>query len=621
MKLTHQMASTSSYPASTKLKLKIQSNQDKNQSGSNNNNNNNSSSNHDQNSGLANYLQGYDRELDSDQDEPIGFEEQFILKMPNGPECQRLRELVEGRKEINSDQEKIFFKFKDSRRGIFNIGNKMFGMKLVDLPCIIEAQKTFDNKHLFKIADICQMILVEDTPITDESTVTQGNFNIEDFIYPHGLTPPLHHVRKRRFRKRLNKRTIETVERAVERLLEEDSRADQVIIDIVDNARDLSDSEGEDYQPPQSATVGFGNMPPSKIVYNKTRPATSLSKRRGSSQTLDSSQAEYRRKESRSHVHDEADDSTQTITFETPMGDSVGAPTPAGEEFEERAEINYDDDEGSIDSDLAAEIEAGLLEGAAAEERAAAGLTGPEDADDDDEDSEDLFGDGANEEDEEEEEEEDDDDDEEETNEMVEDKQRIRLLQGELKDLESAINRKKTEISKAANVILRKRFEEALKKLNIELESKKNQLNSTQLNLQNAVQERKSQKERRDEQDRLDDGAAIAKLTGTSQTNQISSPHSRDGVDPDDVGQDGQQHQADEDDDDESRSIHPSSPFNSRIPVTHALREAATLLGSDDGDNRRNTSEINKPTLLQSRANQAIDKSTSDALMDMDSQY
>ncbi|OAV96394.1 hypothetical protein PTTG_04031 [Puccinia triticina 1-1 BBBD Race 1] len=492
----------SSSKTSTKLRLKVPSNQDKNQQ-----NNSPNNPNDDQNLGIANYLQGYDRELDSDQDEPIGFEEQFILKLPDSlsNESNKLRELVESRKEINSDQQNIFFKFKDSRRGLFNIGDKMFAMKLVDLPCIIESQKTFDNKHMLKIADICQMILVEDTPITNESTVTQGNFNIQDCIYPHGLTPPLHHVRKRRFRKRLNKRTIETVERAVERLLEEDGRADQVIIDIVDNVRDLSDSEGEDYQPPQSATVGFGNQPPSKIVYNKARPSISHTKR-SSSQPFDphghhhqQQRHDERAKDSRSrqqHPQDlDPDGSAQTITVETPMGESLGAPTPAGEEFEDRGAMDYDD-EGSIDSDLAAEIEAGLMESAAAEARAAAGLTGPEDEEDEN-DSEDLFGDGDNDDDEEDDddEEEDDDDDEEETNEMVEDKQRIRLLQGELKDLEAAVSRKKVETAGATNLIVRKRFEEALKKLNLELESKKNQLTSTQTSLQNAISLRKLQKD------------------------------------------------------------------------------------------------------------------------------
>ncbi|KAI9622727.1 hypothetical protein H4Q26_015009 [Puccinia striiformis f. sp. tritici PST-130] len=488
---------------STKLRIKVPSS---NQENSTNNNNSSNS-----NPAFSNYLQGYDRELDSDQDEPIGFEEHFILKLPKTltNESNKLRELVESRKEINSEHQNIFFKFMDSRRGIFNIGNQMFGMKLVDLPCIIESQKTFDNKHLFKIADICQMILVEDTPIKDESTVSQGNFNIQDFIYPHGLTPPLNHVRRRRFRKRLNKRTIETVERAVERLLEEDGRADQVIIDIVDNVRDLSDSEGEDYQPPQSATVGYGNQPLRKSISHS---------KRNTSQPFDSNnpQNSERSKQSRSqqHPHDlDPDGSIQTVTVETPMGESIGAPTPAREEFEDEEE-----EEGSIDNDLAAEIEAGLMESAAAEERAAAGLTGPEDEEEDENDSEDLFGDRDNDDDDdEEEEEEEEDDDDEETNEMIEDKQRIRLLQGEIKDLESAINRKKIQTSGATNLIVRKRFEEALKKLNLEVDNKKNLLNLTTLNLQNLVLQRQKLKD----QSKLDDKISSSQLQPSHDLNLI----------------------------------------------------------------------------------------------------
>jgi transcription initiation factor TFIID subunit 7 len=33
----------------------------------------------------------------------------------------------------------------------------MYSAKLVDLPCVIEAQKTIDNKRMFKAADICQV--------------------------------------------------------------------------------------------------------------------------------------------------------------------------------------------------------------------------------------------------------------------------------------------------------------------------------------------------------------------------------------------------------------------------------------------------------------------------------
>lgn len=45
----------------------------------------------------------------------------------------------------------------DSRRGVFNIGSNKYATKLVDLPCVVEAQKTLDGKQLFKVADICQV--------------------------------------------------------------------------------------------------------------------------------------------------------------------------------------------------------------------------------------------------------------------------------------------------------------------------------------------------------------------------------------------------------------------------------------------------------------------------------
>lgn len=45
----------------------------------------------------------------------------------------------------------------DSRRAVFHIGNNTYSSKLVDLPCVIESQKTLDNKQMFKVADICQV--------------------------------------------------------------------------------------------------------------------------------------------------------------------------------------------------------------------------------------------------------------------------------------------------------------------------------------------------------------------------------------------------------------------------------------------------------------------------------
>lgn len=103
--------------------------------------------------GPAAFLNSYDRELDSD-DEDLHIEEQFILRMPeNDADTDKLREMVQKR-DIHDD---VWFKFKDSRRAQFHIGDKLRSAKLVDLPTIIESQKTLDNKQMFKIADICQV--------------------------------------------------------------------------------------------------------------------------------------------------------------------------------------------------------------------------------------------------------------------------------------------------------------------------------------------------------------------------------------------------------------------------------------------------------------------------------
>jgi transcription initiation factor TFIID subunit 7 len=121
------------------------------------------------------FLGPYDRELDSD-DEDLAFEEQFILRMPPGEDCDKLRKMVAAR-EVTND---VWFKFKgvfsflcylnpafeththiiDSRRAVFHIGHNTYSSKLVDLPCIIESQKTLDNKQMFKVGDICQVVVL-----------------------------------------------------------------------------------------------------------------------------------------------------------------------------------------------------------------------------------------------------------------------------------------------------------------------------------------------------------------------------------------------------------------------------------------------------------------------------
>ncbi|XP_017305259.1 transcription initiation factor TFIID subunit 7-like [Diaphorina citri] len=85
----------------------------------------------------------------------------------------------------------------------------MFFAKVVDLPTIIESLKTIDRKNFYKTADICQMMICkeeDDRGTSDEEEERlfknkKDNKVDKKFLWPHGITPPMKNVRKRRFRK------------------------------------------------------------------------------------------------------------------------------------------------------------------------------------------------------------------------------------------------------------------------------------------------------------------------------------------------------------------------------------------------------------------------------------
>ena len=50
------------------------------------------------------------------------------------------------------------------------------------------------------------MLVIGDRIQNEEAVTANRNVSVDEFIWQHGITPPLHHARKRRFRKRVNKR-------------------------------------------------------------------------------------------------------------------------------------------------------------------------------------------------------------------------------------------------------------------------------------------------------------------------------------------------------------------------------------------------------------------------------
>ncbi|TVY71285.1 Transcription initiation factor TFIID subunit [Lachnellula suecica] len=184
---------------------------------------------------------GYDSEASDREIDPT-IEEEFVLRMPPGDDCEYLREAIAGKKigmPVSQGGADITMKFyhQDGRRASINIRGHLYAATLVDLPCIIEGMKSWDKRGWWKAADICQMLWVF-APITkEEEAKTIALPKIVDpntFQYPHGLTPPMHYARKRRFRKRISRTAIEAVEAEVERLLEEDRLAESTRCEMFD---------------------------------------------------------------------------------------------------------------------------------------------------------------------------------------------------------------------------------------------------------------------------------------------------------------------------------------------------------------------------------------------------
>ncbi|WJZ88445.1 hypothetical protein VitviT2T_007743 [Vitis vinifera] len=134
----------------------------------------------------------------------LGMEEQFILRVPPSI-AERIERLLNENSSSSEDKSLDLSFSEDGRSGTFVIGNDHFPASLLDLPCVLESYKTYDDSVLIKTADIGQMIMVREEGDTAPDVVE----------YRHGLTPPMRDARKRRFRREpdLNPELVRRVER------------------------------------------------------------------------------------------------------------------------------------------------------------------------------------------------------------------------------------------------------------------------------------------------------------------------------------------------------------------------------------------------------------------------
>ncbi|KAJ1664969.1 hypothetical protein EV178_003648 [Coemansia sp. RSA 1646] len=166
-------------------------------------------------------------------------EEQFVLRVL--PEmANRFNKLVADRK----IQDHLEIKFRDERNAVVTFERQMYSAKLVDLPTITEAYRTADKKQLLKTADICQMLVVEHKIASDADTEHVPLARGLDIVHPDGLSHCLTDVRKTRFRPRIPKSKIDSIEKEVLRLLEEDAQAMAVKFEVYDDQTGGEDGRG-----------------------------------------------------------------------------------------------------------------------------------------------------------------------------------------------------------------------------------------------------------------------------------------------------------------------------------------------------------------------------------------
>lgn len=199
------------------------------------------------------YGVGYDSEADEAEIDPA-IESQFILRMLPGPDCDLLRKSIE-EKTIGKPQSQggpgVYFRFfdREGRKAMVIIQGRYYAASMVELPCVIESLKSWNKKDWVKTADVCQMLLVLGRVNNEEEAKKfprPREVEPDSHRYPHGLTPPMHWVRKRRFRPRKSYLDVERIETHTESLMQADEDAEETRYELVDSDAEMSPDQGSE---------------------------------------------------------------------------------------------------------------------------------------------------------------------------------------------------------------------------------------------------------------------------------------------------------------------------------------------------------------------------------------
>lgn len=193
---------------------------------------------------------GYDSEADEAENDPA-IESQFVLRMVPGPDCDLLRKSIEEKtigRSVMQGGPGVYFRFfdKEGRKAMVTIQGRHYAASMVELPNIIESMKSWNKKDWVKTADVCQMLLVLGRVQSEEEAKKYhrpGYVEENSHRYPHGLTPPMRWVRKRRFRPRKSYLDVERAEAQMNALLEADEQAEGTKYELIEENAESSEEE------------------------------------------------------------------------------------------------------------------------------------------------------------------------------------------------------------------------------------------------------------------------------------------------------------------------------------------------------------------------------------------
>eukprot|EP00823_Brevimastigomonas_motovehiculus_P004722 TRINITY_DN321_c2_g1_i1.p1 TRINITY_DN321_c2_g1~~TRINITY_DN321_c2_g1_i1.p1 ORF type:complete len:486 (-),score=192.53 TRINITY_DN321_c2_g1_i1:129-1586(-) len=178
------------------------------------------------------------------------------------------------------------------RNASFTIDSTTYHAKLMDLPCIIEAQKTFDKTLFFKSGDIASMFVVESASsssssssslslsLSSSSSSSSSSYSSSSsssstsssktsYQLMSGITPPTQEIVSRVFSHTpvKPKEQMEEAESVLEKISNNEEIDELCLVEV--------EEEIIEEIPPQMQMMRPGPMPPSQSPYNRLPPPQS----------------------------------------------------------------------------------------------------------------------------------------------------------------------------------------------------------------------------------------------------------------------------------------------------------------------------------------------------------